>query len=199
LEISHVGGATIVQNSGSCIIPKFIENLGAPEVLPSGDQLGESLLGVLDINPLRPKEDLPKGMLKTHKKVKCLIVDDSPLLRNVIKFDLLSLGQISFFEAENGLSALKQLKEALQAKDPFELVICDRHMPEMTGQELLLAVRKDKGMLHLPFIMVTGEADRDKIMESIRAGVTDYVTKPVSGDILRNKVITILKLNSKTL
>lgn len=127
-------------------------------------------------------------------KRRCLVVDDSMILRTVIRHALEPLKLISFQEAKDGLEAWKLLETASREENPFDLVICDRNMPGMSGQELLVRIRAENQFTSLPFVMVTMEAEMDKVMEAIRSGATYYVTKPVSASILREKVATILDI-----
>ena len=88
---------------------------------------------------------------------------------------LKELGLNQVFEAPNGREAMKLLDSA---GDMIDLIMCDWNMPEMTGLELLQQVRTIG--LNVPFLMVTGRADMDSVMEAKGAGVTAYIAKPFS-------------------
>ena len=70
----------------------------------------------------------------------------------------------------------------------MDLVVSDWNMPKMTGIDLLKAVRSDGDLKELPFLMVTSEADRDKIMEAVQAGVNQYIVKPFNASQLEEKI-----------
>lgn len=114
---------------------------------------------------------------------KVLVVDDSSVMRQIIKKNLKELGFTEPIEADNGTVGLK--KAAEQAVD---LIISDWNMPNMTGLEFLKAVRADDKLKGTNFIMVTSEADKDKIVEAVQAGVNQYIVKPFSAVQLEEKI-----------
>jgi len=131
-------------------------------------------------------------MAKQFKRV--LVVDDRLYVRKVVKMVLASNGVHQVVEAVNGRDALQQLLEATRLTNPnkrdggFDLVICDWNMPEMTGIELLAEMRKDIRFQTIPFLMVTGQGDREDIMQAVEAGVTDFIVKPFTIDTLEKKL-----------
>ncbi len=86
-------------------------------------------------------------------------------------------------DAEEGEQALKKMNE-----DTIDLVISDWNMPRMTGIDFLKAIRADGAMKELPFLMVTSEADKEKIMEAVQAGVNQYIVKPFNATQLEEKI-----------
>ena len=86
-------------------------------------------------------------------------------------------------EAENGKQALDLLK-----KEEIDLIISDWIMPEMTGMELLRACKDDPEIRHIPFIMVTAEAQKESVMEAIKGGVDNYIAKPFTPDKLQDAI-----------
>jgi two-component system chemotaxis response regulator CheY len=91
--------------------------------------------------------------------------------------------QTNLIDAEDGQSALKKLGD-----ESADLVISDWNMPKMTGIEFLKAVRSDGGLKELPFLMVTSEADKEKIMEAVKEGVSQYIVKPFNAKQLEEKI-----------
>jgi len=75
----------------------------------------------------------------------------------------------------------------------FDLVVSDWNMPKMTGIEFLKAVRADAGLKATNFLMVTSEADKEKIMEAVEAGVSQYIVKPFNANQLEEKIQAIFK------
>lgn len=116
-----------------------------------------------------------------------LIVDDFATMRRILKNILRQIGFANISEAEDGKSALKELK-----KTKYDLVLCDWNMPEMSGLEVLRTVRADEELKGLPFIMVTAEAQKDNILEAVKAGVSNYVVKPFTADTMSEKLKKVL-------
>lgn len=116
--------------------------------------------------------------------LKILVVDDFPTMRRIVKTLLKQNGFNNFVEAENGEEAYK----TLQTEAGIEFVVSDWNMPKMTGLELLKTVRADENFKHLPFLMVTAEAEKENIIEAVKAGVSNYVVKPFTGQTLKEKL-----------
>ncbi len=119
---------------------------------------------------------------------KVLVVDDSSVMRQIIKKTLKELGFGDITDAEDGSVGLKKLTDA-----PVDLVVSDWNMPKMTGIEFLKAIRSDDKLKSTAFLMVTSEADKEKIMEAVQAGVSQYIVKPFNANQLEEKVKAIFK------
>ncbi|MBT5471702.1 MAG: response regulator [Nitrospina sp.] len=117
---------------------------------------------------------------------KVLVVDDSAVMRQIIKKNLKELGFSDLSEAEDGAAGLKKAGE-----EPVDLIVSDWNMPNMTGLEFLKAVRADDKLKGINFIMVTSEADKEKIMEAVQAGVNQYIVKPFNAMQLEEKIKAI--------
>ncbi|MBI3592482.1 MAG: chemotaxis response regulator CheY [Nitrospirae bacterium] len=116
--------------------------------------------------------------------IKVLVVDDFPTMRRIVKNLLKQLGFENIDEAEDGAQALSRLKSG-----NYGLVVSDWNMPNMEGIELLRNVRKEPEPLRdIPFLMVTAEAEKEKVIEAIKAGVDNYIVKPFTTDILKEKL-----------
>jgi two-component system chemotaxis response regulator CheY len=122
----------------------------------------------------------------TDKNIKILIVDDFATLRMSLKSVLEQLGYPEMDEAKDGQEAIDKLKE----KD-YDLIISDIDMPVMNGFELLDYAKKDDNLKNIPVIFITAEAEREKIVESIKAGLDAYITKPFSISTLQQKIENI--------
>ena len=120
-------------------------------------------------------------MIDTSLKV--LVVDDMSTMRRIIKNVLKQIGFTDLVEAENGQDALKKLKAG-----DIGFIVSDWNMPVMQGIDLLRAVRADADLKHLPFLMVTAEAQKDNIIEAVQAGVSNYVVKPFTAEALQAKL-----------
>jgi two-component system chemotaxis response regulator CheY len=120
-----------------------------------------------------------KGMSMT-----ILIVDDSRIMRNTVKsvFTGLSVSCI-FVEANDGEEAIKQLEMY-----PINLVLLDWNMPKLSGIDFLKKVRAIEKYKTLPIVMVTSEANKFNVIEALKSGATDYITKPINLDLFREKI-----------
>jgi two-component system chemotaxis response regulator CheY len=119
--------------------------------------------------------------------IKILIVDDFATMRRILKNILKKIGFTQIIEAEDGSNALKVLE-----KEKVDLVISDWNMPKMTGIEFLRAVRANTAFKDLPFLMVTAEAQKQNIIEAVQAGVSNYVVKPFTEEVITEKLAKIL-------
>jgi two-component system, chemotaxis family, chemotaxis protein CheY len=116
-------------------------------------------------------------------KLKVLVVDDFPTMRRIVKNLLKQLGYENIDEAEDGSQALAKLKAG-----GYGLLITDWNMPVMEGIDLLKNVRADDALKELPVLMVTAEAEKDKVITAIKAGVDNYVVKPFTAEVLKEKL-----------
>jgi two-component system chemotaxis response regulator CheY len=115
--------------------------------------------------------------------MKVLVVDDFATMRRIVKGVLKQLGFSDIIEAENGSSALDELK-----KERVGLIVSDWNMPKMTGLELLKAVREDEKLKSIPFIMVTAEGQKENVLEAVKAGVSNYIVKPFTPETFNEKL-----------
>jgi len=115
--------------------------------------------------------------------IKVLVVDDFATMRRIVKGALKQLGFKDIIEAEDGKAAFDELK-----KEKVGLIVSDWNMPNMTGLELLKAVRGDDGLKDIPFLMVTAEGQKDNVVEAIKSGVSNYVVKPFTPDTFIEKL-----------
>ncbi|GJL57174.1 MAG: two-component system response regulator [Nitrospirales bacterium] len=120
-------------------------------------------------------------MIDTGMRV--LVVDDMSTMRRIVKNVLRQIGFSDIVEAENGQDALTKLKAG-----GFGLVVSDWNMPVMQGIELLRAIRADADLKTLPFLMVTAEAQKENLIEAVQAGVSNYVVKPFTAEVLQGKL-----------
>ncbi|MCF8076805.1 MAG: response regulator [Desulfotignum sp.] len=112
-----------------------------------------------------------------------LIVDDFATMRRILKNILVQIGFTHIYEADNGKNALKVLKN-----QKIDLIMCDWNMPEMTGLDLLTAIRSDDALKNIPFVMVTAEAQKENIIQAVQAGVNNYVVKPFTTETITQKL-----------
>ncbi len=112
------------------------------------------------------------SLAKIQQPFKVLIVDDEKQHRELEK-EVLSGSRYCVSEASNGEEALDKLRE-----EEFDVVLADKRMPGMDGDELCRQIRNELGLKLLPVIMVTGTNDRMEMLKSLQAGVNDFIHKP---------------------
>ncbi len=122
--------------------------------------------------------------------INILVVDDMAAMRKILRTLLSQLGFKNIDEAEDGKQALEKLK---QNPDKYGLIITDWNMPNMTGIELVQAIRSDERLKHLPILMVTAEAKKENVLTAIKAGVNNYIVKPFTAETLKEKIEAIFK------
>lgn len=126
--------------------------------------------------------------------IRILVVDDATFIRDMIKKQLRDkIPGVEILDAPDGNRALAQLKN-----QSVDLILSDWEMPNMTGAELLSAVRAMPNAGAVPFIMISSRGDRSHIVKAIQLGVSDYLSKPFSAEELLKKVFKQLKLAGKT-
>lgn len=119
---------------------------------------------------------------------KILIVDDMKTMRKLVRKACEGLGFTSIDEAEDGQKAWEKVQEG-----DYKLIISDWNMPNCTGLDLLKRVRSDSRFRSLPFLLVTAEAEAGQIKEAIDAGVSQYIIKPFTADVLKEKLEQVHK------
>ena len=122
------------------------------------------------------------------ENTKFLVVDDFSTMRRIVRNLLKELGFSNVQEAEDGVEALVKLRG-----NEFDFVVSDWNMPNMTGIELLRAIRADEKLKHLPVLMVTAEAKKENIIEAAKAGASGYVVKPFTAATLDEKLKKIFQ------
>lgn len=115
--------------------------------------------------------------------MRVLVVDDFSTMRRIIKNILRQLGFNNVVEADDGTTAWDVLN-----KDKIDFIISDWNMPQMTGIELLRKVRGSEEFADLPFLMVTAEAQQENIIEAVQAKVSNYIVKPFTAEVMKQKI-----------
>ena len=110
-----------------------------------------------------------------------LVADDSSTMRKIILRSLTAVGVPDATEAADGQEAVDKFKPG-----DFDLVLTDWNMPNKNGLEVITEIRAQDA--DIPIIMVTTEAEKSRVLEAIQAGVSDYLVKPFTADMLREKL-----------
>ncbi|MDI6852461.1 MAG: chemotaxis response regulator CheY [Deltaproteobacteria bacterium] len=120
--------------------------------------------------------------------MKVLVVDDFATMRKIIRNVLKQIGFENIAEAEDGAAALQILKT-----EQVGLVVTDWNMPNMSGLDLLRNIRANSQFAEVPVLMVTAEGLKENVLEAVKAGVSNYVVKPFTAEVLQEKIETIFK------
>jgi len=125
--------------------------------------------------------------MTTNGNARVLVVDDAPLIRDLMRQTLQSFGY-TVDTADNGQQAIDRV-----LKQPPDLILMDAVMPVLDGVTACSRIKQLPGVQHLPIIIVTAFGEGEWVDRAYAAGATDYVTKPVNWDVLRNRIHYILQ------
>lgn len=115
--------------------------------------------------------------------MRILLVDDSGTMRAIQKRILGELGLTEIVEAADGVLALGVL-----SSQRIDLVLLDWNMPNMSGIEALKRIKSNPATSYIPVIMVTSESEKAHILEAVKYGAANYVVKPFSAAVIREKI-----------
>lgn len=180
--IIHTGKA--LEKKEQLRLKKYAESIIIKDVMSPERLLDETSLFLHRVEKRLPEEK--QRMLQRMHSIeavfagkKVLLVDDD--IRNVFALSNLLEGlnmQVAF--AETGRQALEQLER----EPDFDLVLMDIMMPEMDGYEAMRAIREEERFQRLPIIALTAKAMKEDREKCIKAGASDYITKPIHTDQL---------------
>jgi two-component system chemotaxis response regulator CheY len=124
-----------------------------------------------------------------------LIVDDNQYMRKMIRNLLINCGIKDIYEAADGIAALDSIRTVAP-----DAVILDWEMPLLSGPELVRIVRSPGvfPMPDVPIIMLTGHCERWRVIEAVKLGVNEFLTKPVSAKSLYDRLVSITFLPRQT-
>ena len=118
-----------------------------------------------------------------------LLVDDSKLMRHYVARTLRMTGiDVVIHEAENGRDAIGKAFEVRP-----DLIVTDLNMPEMSGLELVAKVHGIPELCRTPMLVLTADRSAGRAEEALGAGAVDYLTKPVTPEVLRRHLLLILE------
>jgi two-component system, chemotaxis family, chemotaxis protein CheY len=118
-----------------------------------------------------------------------LVVDDNQYMRKMVRNLLVNCGIKDIYEAADGIAALDIIRTVVP-----DVVILDWEMPLLSGAELVRIVRSPGvfPMPDIPIIMLTGHCERWRVVEAVRLGVNEYLTKPVSAKAIYDRLLSIM-------
>jgi len=120
----------------------------------------------------------------------CLIVEDSPMMRQLLVFALSRLKNLSVMEADDGVDALKKL-----AAGKFDIIIADINMPIMDGLKLVKRIRSDAVHKDVPIMIVTTEGAEEDRQRALALGANSYITKPIQAPQVIAEVKNLLNIS----
>lgn len=119
----------------------------------------------------------------------CLVVEDSPMMRQLIVFALSRLKNLKVTEADDGVDGLKKL-----ASGRFDIVITDINMPIMDGLKLVKRIRSDAVHRDIPIMIITTEGAEEDRQRALQLGANSYITKPIQAPQVISKVKELLRI-----
>ena len=126
-------------------------------------------------------------LMAVDKSMHVLVVDDYKTMIRIVRGLLEQLGFRNIDDATDGVTALQKIQQ-----NDYGLILSDWNMTPMTGYDLLKAVRADPRTRTTPFVMVTAEAKTENVVAARQAGVNNYIIKPFTLAVLKQKLTTVL-------
>jgi two-component system chemotaxis response regulator CheY len=117
----------------------------------------------------------------------CLVVEDSPMMRQLLVFALSRVKQLKVTEADDGVDGLKKL-----AAGKFDIILTDINMPIMDGLKLVRRVRTDPVHKDVPIVIITTESAEEDRQRALSLGANAYITKPIQAPQVIAKVRELL-------
>ncbi|MEO7111088.1 MAG: response regulator [Polyangiaceae bacterium] len=119
----------------------------------------------------------------------CLVVEDSPMMRQLLVFALSRVKNLKVVEADDGVDGLRKL-----AAGKFDIILTDINMPIMDGLKLVKRIRIDPVHKDTPVIIITTEGSVEDRKRAIELGANAYITKPIQAPQVIAKVKELLKI-----
>lgn len=124
-------------------------------------------------------------------KLRVLLVEDDLFAQKLAQTVLRQLGVKSVVTVKDGAAAIDMLKDPA---NEFDLIISDWNMPNVTGLDLLIHVRKT--WVNMPFLMLTGNANQDFVVTAGKHKVNAYIIKPFSPAQLKQKIMALFNIKA---
>lgn len=125
--------------------------------------------------------------------MKLLVVDDSAIIRKIIK----AAADVLKMETEEACDGIEALEKLAELYKEIDLVLLDWNMPEMSGYDVLVEIKTSDRYKHIPVMMVTTEGQRTNIVAAVRAGADNYLTKPFTVEELESKILECIGGNEE--
>jgi two-component system chemotaxis response regulator CheY len=122
-------------------------------------------------------------------KVRILIVEDSPTMRQLLVFALKRLKGADLVEAQDGMDGLRKV-----SSDRFDLALIDINMPVMDGLKLIRLIRSEDEHKDMPIVVITTEGAQEDRERALALGANEYLTKPIQSNRVLAVVRSLLKI-----
>ena len=119
-----------------------------------------------------------------------LIVEDSPTMRQLLRFALRRLPDVEVVEASDGMDGLRKV-----TSDEFDLALVDINMPVMDGLKLISMIRSEQRLAEMPIAVITTEGAQEDRERAIALGANEYLTKPIQANRVLEVVRGLLKVD----
>ncbi len=119
--------------------------------------------------------------------MKVLLIDDSSIMRMMVKSLLKQVDLTDIVEAGNGLEGLKAV-----AEQAIDVIFLDLHMPEMDGMEFLKRLRATPEYASIPVVVLSSDTEESQAQEAKKQGANSYITKPFRVEALRATLDEVL-------
>lgn len=130
----------------------------------------------------------PVSPVYEQKKLTALVVDDHMLMRRIVTDHMKKLGFIDIEQAIHGEEAWDKMQSIT-----YDVVLLDWSMPVMDGFAFLQKCRADKRFDNVAVVMLTAECEQHNVLNALQAGANSYIVKPVSFDILAQKMQNVVE------
>ena len=180
---------------GTTISKQLAEMMGGEIGLESEMGKGSTFWFTALFGEQEEKKQIPAAIDLDLNNLKVLIVDDNQTNRFVLMEYLKSWGCLPV-EAVDGKEALIVFRDAVSSESPFDLILTDFQMPEMSGFDLVKEIKTMETLKEVPIIVLTSSGRKGDSRNCKEIGVNGYLTKPIRQDELRKAMVSVLGLST---
>ena len=180
---------------GTTISKQLAEMMGGEIGLESEEGKGSTFWFTALFGRQEEKKRIPAAKDLDLNKLKVLIVDDSQTNRFVLVEYVKSWGCLPV-EAVDGKEALVVFRDAVSSENPFDLILTDFQMPEMSGFDLAKEIKKIESLKGVPIIVLTSAGKKGDGRSCKEIGINGYLTKPIRQDEMRKAIVSVLGLST---
>jgi len=128
-----------------------------------------------------------------NPNMKVIVIDDMMTMRKILIKMMQGMGFKNLEQADDGATAWPMIEAAFKSGEPYDFIVSDWNMPQMSGLDLLKKVRSTEEIKTTPFLMVTAEAEQANVVKVVQAGVSNFVVKPFNQETLKHKIAQVFK------